>query len=128
VAGSLFAQPMSFTVTNGGAIANASVTLNTGTYTGGIDLLFFNAALTGTYTINAALALTQTDMGKFIGVLHLTDCRASASAATVCQNLYQSQFYKLGSTNTTVYAVPVILSAATFTNTNDAVFTIVQVQ
>ena len=67
-AGFLFALPMSFTVTNAGAIANASVTLNTGTYTGGIDLLLFNAALTGSYTANTALALTQTDMGKFIGV------------------------------------------------------------
>lgn len=127
-AGYLFALPMSFTVTNGGAIANASVTLNTGSYTGGIDLLLFNAALTGSYTANTALALTQTDMGKFIGVLHLSDCRASASAATVCQQLYQSQFYKLGGANTTIYGVPVIIAAGTFTNATDATFYLDQVQ
>lgn len=127
-AGYLFSLPMSFTVTNTGAIANASVTFNTGTYTSGIDLLLFNAALTGSYSANSALALTQTDMGKYIGVLHLTDCRATGTASTSCGMLYQSQFYKLSGSTTIIYGVPVILAAATFTNATDAVFELNQVQ
>ena len=126
-AGYLFALPMSFTVTAGGAVSNAYVTLNTGTYTGGFEFMFFNAALTGSYTANTALALTQTDMGKFVGALPATDCHATATAATFCQVLYASQFFKLPS-GTTIYLVPVINAAATFTNATDAVFGLTQVQ
>lgn len=103
-----------------GALANVNVTFDSGTFTGTVDFYVFNASPTGGGTSDhAPFALTATDTAKMIGVFHLSDCTSLGGILSQCQALYQSQFYTLASSGTTIFGVPVIRGAITPAGTGD---------
>lgn len=99
--------------TAGGVVINAEVTfsLTSGAFSGSWDLVLFGASPTGGGTSdNAAYNLTSTDLGKVVGVLHLTDCTPQNAAGTVVQCQVPQPFtqqFNLAS-GTTVYGVAVV--------------------
>lgn len=109
-----------------GVVANVDVTFNSGSFSAGtVDFYIFNASPTGGGTTDhAAFALTATDTGKLIGVLHLSDCTSLGGILAQCQQLYQSQFYTLAASGTTIFAVAVVRGAPTFTGTTDVSFSL----
>lgn len=110
---------------NTGILTNANVSFNSGTFSGSVDLYVFNASPTGGGTTDhAAFALTATDTGKLIGVLHSADCTSLGSVLAQCQVLYQSQVYTLAASGTTIYVVAVVRGTPTFAGASDAAFSL----
>ena len=120
--GDVLGGVMSFTVANAGSINGAEVVFKSGTFLGTVDLVLFNANPAGTYTDNAAFALSATDAANVIGVIHLTDWTSMGGALAQVQALAMDLPYSLAAT--TLYVVAVVHGTPTFVATTDAIFTI----
>ena len=108
-----------------GMIPNAAVTFNSGSFSGSVDLVILNASPTGGgASDHAAFALTATDTGKVVGVLHLTDCTSLGGVLAQCQTSGQTQVYTLAASGTTIYAVAVVRGAPTFAGASDVTFSL----
>jgi len=124
VSGYVLGGVLSFTVPASGIIQNAAISYASGTMTGQVDLLIFNANPTGGGTTDhAAVAIVAADQGKQIATIHVNDCTLVAASRSNCQALATSVSYSLPS-GTTLYAVPVVRSAPTFTSSNDVKVTL----
>lgn len=87
-----------------------------------IDFFIFDAALTGTYTDNAAFAIDAADKANCRGVISVlasdyADAGADAMATSNPVNLYLNRV-----SGGTLYIVPVLPSAATYVATSDLRF------
>lgn len=111
-----------------GIISNAVATFNSGSFSAGtVDLYIFNAAPTGGgVTDHAAFALTSTDTGKLIGVIHLNDCTSLGGTLSECQSSNTTQAYTLAASGTTITVVAVMRNASsiTFAGASDATFSL----
>jgi hypothetical protein len=130
VSGNVLGGVQTFLMGNSGFITNAEVTFNSGSFSGSVNLLLFNANPTGGGTTDhAALALTSTDTAKLIGVLSLANCTTLNSGTIVqCQASQATpQSFTLPA-GQTVYAVAQVVGTPTFAGTSDAIFTLYGVQ
>lgn len=91
------------------------------------DIVFFSASPTAsTVTDTSALAINAADVGKVVGVLHLTDITSLGTPGIVQSAITQQpvQYALGGSTNPTLYAALVARGSITLTSTTDAVITL----
>lgn len=93
-----------------GIIQSASVTKKTA-LTAPVDLYFFSAAPTGTYTDNTTFTLAAADIPNLIGVLQCTTLADGGTPKTL-QSSNGSLVFKLAS-GTTLYCIPVMRGAET---------------
>lgn len=107
----------------GGLIQSATAAFVSGV-TPALDLVLFNANPSGsTITDKTALAVATADVGKVVGVVHLTDTTLlGASAPSVVQGLAQAMPYM--TVGTALYACVVARGAATLTSTSDMTLTV----
>lgn len=126
VSGNVLGGVQQFGMGTGGVITNGEVTFNSGSFTGSVNLILFNAAPTGGGTTDhAALALTATDTAKIIGVLSLSNCTTLNSGTIVqCQASQATpQVFNLPA-GTTIYGVAQVVGTPTFATSADATFTL----
>lgn len=108
----------------GGIIQNATVALNTGAYVGGVDLLVFSDNPSGGGTTDhAAMAIVAADMPKLIGVIHLSDCKLTATVTSYCTAQNVSMAYQ-SIPGGRIYGVAQMIGTPTFAGASDATFTL----
>lgn len=89
-----------------------------------LDVIFFNASPTGsTVTDKTALAVATADLGKIVGIAHLTDSTLlGAATPSLVQALQQAIAFQLPS-GTALYAAVVTRTAITLTSVSDMILT-----
>ena len=89
-----------------------------------VDLVLFSANPTGsTITDHSAVAIVAADLGKVVGVMHLTDATALGSTS-VMQSQQQALPFILAAGSSTLYATIITRSTAVLTSTSDMTVTI----
>lgn len=96
-----------------GLVNNAEVSLSSGSYSGAIDLILFDAQ-PGTYADNTAVSLSVADQGKVIAVMHMTDVTNAGGGASIIQAQNTGILYSLANSGTTLYGLMVTRGAVTF--------------
>lgn len=89
-----------------------------------LDFFFFNAALTGTYTDNAAFAIDAADKSKWIGCTSVlaADYLAAGSDKVITKSPINLDINFGANGDRNLYAVCVIRSTTTYTATTDLRF------
>jgi hypothetical protein len=107
-----------------GLIQSVTATFSSGVLPS-LDVIFFNANPSGsTTTDKTAVAIATADLGKVVGVAHLTDTTLlGASSPSVIQSQQQAIPFVLPS-GQTLYAAVVTRTAITLTSTSDMILTV----
>lgn len=102
----------------GAGLIQAATVLSKSAQTAALDLLIFSDNPTATtFTDKAAVSIAATDMGKLVGVIHLTDWTALGNAS-IAQAVAAGLPFKLA-TGTSLYGVLVTRAAMTLASTSD---------
>lgn len=118
--GGLLAFPVTRSTTNGGLVQSVVVTF-TGGATPTLDLVLFSAKPgASTITDKAAISIAAADLGKVVGVIHISDCTLlGTSAPSACQSQQQATPVIVATNGAPIYATVITRSSLTPTSTAD---------